>query len=118
MKGKIIKKKQSRNIKVHLNAISRKLKSKKDAYIAGKKVARKWMISASYQEVLDVLPRSSSHNDMNYFAIMRNNLFTSIEQKFPKETKNFKWFNNIDFMKGWRHEVVLLWRSCKNKIIN
>ena len=109
MKGFFIIQKSKRNNKVHLKAMSRELKIKEDAYKTGKEVARKWINHASHREIIDVLPRSDSHHDTNYFAIMRNSFFISIEKKYPIETKRFKWFNNFDFMKGWREEVILIW---------
>jgi len=102
-----------KNNKVHLNSISRESKIKKDAYNTGKEVAKKWINNASSREIIDVLPRSNSHHDTNYFAFMRNIFFISIEKKYPNETKLFKWFNNVDFMKGWRDEVIL--RSKNNE---
>ena len=47
---------------------------------------------------------------MNYFALIKNNLFISIEKNYPAETKRFKWFNNFEFMKGWREEVIFKWK--------
>jgi hypothetical protein len=89
----------------------RELKAKEYAYNAGRKIAKKWIKCASSQEILDVLPRPNSHHDTNYFALMRNIYFSSIEKKYPDETNNFRWFNNVDFMKGWREEVILLWNT-------
>ena len=37
----------------------------------------------------------------------------SIEKIYPNETKSFKWFHNVDFMTGWREEVILLWNTQK-----
>jgi hypothetical protein len=119
MKGSIIKKKSKKNNdKVHMKAISRALNAKKVAYNTGRKIARKWIKCASSQEIMDVLPRINSHHDINYFATMRNFYFISIEKKYPNDTKSFKNFNNIDFMKGWREEVLLIWRNNKHGIIN
>ena len=102
-----MRQKAKKYIKVHLNAILRESKVKDDAYNSGKEVARKWINHASFREITDVLPLSNSHHDTIYFALMRNNFFISIEKKYPNETKRFKRFNNVDFMKGWRDEVIL-----------
>jgi hypothetical protein len=109
MKGIIIKK-NSKN-KVHCDAISRKLKAKKDAYNTGIKIARRWIQNASYQEIIDVLPRTNLHHDTNYFALMRNIFFISIEKRYPNETEDFRWFNTVDFMRGWREEVISMWKN-------
>lgn len=116
MKGLIIKL-ESKNNKVHFDAISRDSKAKKNAYNTGKEIAKKWIENASHQEIIDVLPRPNLHHDTNYFALMRNLYFNKIEKKYPNETKDFKWFHNFDFMKGWREEVILLWRNNKNESI-
>ena len=92
--------------------------AKEDAYNTGKKVARKWINHASRREIIDVLPRSNLHHDRNYFALMRNNLFISIEKTFQYETKRFKWFINVVFMRGWRDEVIFVWNNFGNYIIN
>jgi hypothetical protein len=102
--------------KVHLKTISRESKAKKHAHNAGRSIARKWMENASNQEIIDALPRLNSHHDTNYFALMRNNYFISIEKIYPDETKRFKWFYNVDFMKGWREEVILLWDTNRKEI--
>ena len=114
MKGLIIKQKSKINDKVHFNLISTTHRVKEDAYHTGKRIARKWIKNASSQEIIDVLPRIDTHYDTNYFALMRNNLFLSIEKIYPNETKRFKWFNNIDFMRGWRDEVILIWNNYGN----
>lgn len=105
------KRKTSIKDKVHMKAISKKIDAKKNAYESGRGLARKWIKSASYQEIVDVLPRFNSHDDTNYFALIRNLYFVSMERRYPDETERFKWFNNIDFMKGWREEVTLLWNN-------
>jgi hypothetical protein len=119
MKGSIIEQKsKNNNDKVHLKAIFRASKAKEVAYNTGRKIARKWIKCASYQEIMDVLPRINSHHDTNYFAIMRNFYFISIEKIYPNDTKRFKNFNTIDFMKGWREEVLLICRNNKHGNIN
>jgi len=108
------KKQKNKNIdEIHLKTISRELNKKKYAYNCGRKIARKWIKHASYQEIKDALPRPSLHHDTNYFALMRNIYFMSIEKIYPNETKSFKWFHNVDFMTGWREEVILLWNTQK-----
>lgn len=86
------------------------------AYDCGKKVARKWIKIASYQEIKDALRRSDLKHDVNYFAFMRSIYFTSIEKSCPNEAEQFKWCHNDAFMNGWREGVILLWDSIKNDI--
>jgi hypothetical protein len=117
MKKIIITKKNIHNCdKVHLKAISRKTKAKESAYDAGRRIAKKWIKCASTQEIKDALPRPDPHHDTNYFVLVRNIYFKSIEEIYPDETNNFKWFNNFDFMTGWREEVISLWNIKQEKI--
>ena len=110
------KRKTSIKDKVHMKAILKKIDAREIAYESGRGFARKWMRSASHQEIIDVLPRSNPHNDANYFTLIRNLYFVSMEKRYPDETERFKWFNNVDFMKGWREEVILIWNGrCENK---
>lgn len=111
MKKPNVKKEANKNNsgKVHLKMTLRESKAKKNAHHAGRRIAKKWMKSASHQEIMDALPRLNPHHDTNYFALMRNIFFISIEKAYPDETKRFRWFNNVDFMSGWREEVILLW---------
>ena len=114
-KPTIQKKTYDKDEKVHLRAISIESKAKEYAYNAGKRIAQKCIKCASSQEILDALPRPNSHHDTNYFALIRNIYFSSIEKIFPDETNDFKFFHNVDFMKGWREEVILLWDTKQKK---
>lgn len=93
--------------------MSRSARRKKLAYENGRKVARKWIKAASPQEIEAILKRGSAHQDTNYFASMRNILFNAIEKRYPDETRDFKIFNSMDFMNGWREGVISIYDADK-----
>lgn len=83
------------------------------AYENGKKIAQKWIKIASPQEIEDTLKRGTPHQDTNYFACMRNTFFNALEKRYPSETRDFRWFNTMDFLNGWREGVISIYDSDK-----
>jgi hypothetical protein len=90
------------------------IKERERAIANGKIAAEKWVRSASYQEMKDVLPRPNITHDTNYFAFMRSIFFRSIEKICPDEARGFKRINNEAFLKGWREGVIAIWHYRKS----
>ncbi|BBO67684.1 hypothetical protein DSCA_16140 [Desulfosarcina alkanivorans] len=89
---------------------------KKNAFHSGKAVAKKWINSASPQEIKDVLRRPNARHDTNYFAFMRNVFFTFIEKRCPGEAQRFKRADNDSFLHGWREGVINIWNTRKGRL--
>ena len=96
--------------RVSKNFHKNRITGREHAFANGKRVAEKWVRSASYQELKDALPRPNLIHDLNYFAFMRSIFFSSIEKICPDEAKGFKRVNNEAFLKGWREGVIAIWQ--------
>ena len=90
------------------------IEGREHAFTIGKRAAEKWVRSASYQEMKDVLPRPNTTHDTNYFTFMRSIFFSSIEKICPDEARGFKRINNEAFLKGWREGVIAIWHYRKS----
>lgn len=87
-----------------------------EAYQAGKRIAKRWIYAASYQEIRDAIKRPNSRHDANYFTLMRSIYFTSLEKICPEESLKFKWNHNDAFVNGWREEVNKIWESIEDDV--
>jgi hypothetical protein len=47
-----------------------------EAYRTGRRIAKKWVRKASYQEFKDAVMRPNAKHDASYFSLMHNNHFT------------------------------------------
>ncbi len=95
---------------------SREAEGRHNAYRCGKNIAKTWIKSASYQEIINLLHHKDVHRDANRFASMRNSYFTSIDKVCPKEAQKFQWTYNDAFMEGWREGVIIIWDSIKGDV--
>lgn len=86
------------------------------AYLTGEKAAKKWIESASYQEIKEVLRRGGGQQGAKRFALKRDIYFKWIEKACPDEAREHKWLYNDSFMNGWRQGVFLTWESIKNDV--
>ncbi len=94
----------------------REAEGRRLANSCGKGVAKKWIKSASYQEIKDAVGIGDAQRDANCIGLMRNTLFKSIDRICPEEAQQYKWIYNDAFMDGWREEVIIIWESMKNEV--
>jgi hypothetical protein len=87
-----------------------------EAYRAGKRIAKKWIRTASDQELKDAVKRPDAIYDANYFSFMRSIYFTWLEKICPEESARFKWVHKDAFVNGWREEVNSIWESGREDI--
>ena len=112
----LIEKLRSEKGSIEMKMTDHQSESNIDAFRTGKRIAKIWINAASYQEIKDVIKRPNPKYDANYFSLMRNVYFTSLERICPEEALRYKWTNNDSFVHGWREEVNRIWDSIKDDV--